>query len=155
MCKLCWALLAVMILVTGGLTYKFMIQGDTVTGTDGRAALQLNGAERDLVLSEMRAFLVSVQQITKGIAENDMELVAEYASRVGRAAQQDVPMSLMGKLPIGFKKLGLSTHAAFDQLALDAREFGGRDQTLAALHELMNNCVACHAAYRIETISKR
>jgi cytochrome c556 len=152
MCKFCWALLAVMILVLAGGAYKFMIQGDTAAGTDGRTALQLNEAERDLVLSEMRAFLVSVQQITKGIAENDMNLVAEYASRAGRAAQQDVPMSLMGKLPIGFKKMGLATHAAFDQLALDAREFGDRDQTLSALHELMNNCVACHAAYRIDTL---
>jgi hypothetical protein len=63
-------------------------------------------------------------------------------------------MSLMGKLPIGFKKMGLDTHAAFDQLALDAQEFGDRDQALSALHKLMNNCVASHAAYRIDTVKR-
>lgn len=84
-----------------------------------------------------------------------MKLVAEYASRAGKAAQQDMPMSLMAKLPMHFKKMGFATHTAFDQLALDAREFGDGGPALTALHELMNNCIACHAAYRIDTGTNR
>ena len=56
----------------------------------------------------------------------------------------------MARLPLGFKTMGLDTHQAFDQLAMDAEEFGDRDQVLSSLTTLMNNCVACHAAYRIE-----
>ena len=61
-----------------------------------------------------------------------------------------VPASLMGKLPLGFKQLGFDTHSRFDQLALDAESLGDAGQSLAALGELMANCVACHAAFRID-----
>ncbi|NOY15605.1 MAG: cytochrome c, partial [Gammaproteobacteria bacterium] len=54
-----------------------------------------------------------------------------------------------GKLPLAFKKLGFDTHAKFDQLAMDANDLGDRDHTLQQLSTLMENCVACHAAYRI------
>ena len=110
----------------------------------------MSGAERDLVLAEMRAFLLSVQQVTRGVAENDMGRVSEYARKVGRAAQADVPASLMAKLPLGFKNIGLNTHQAFDKLALDAEAFGDGQQVLSSLNALMNNCVACHATYRID-----
>jgi hypothetical protein len=146
----CWALLSVLVLISGGLIYKFIVAGSTAPSTDGRTAIIMSDAERDLVLSEMRAFLVSVQQVTRGVAENDMGRVSEYARKVGRAAQADVPASLMAKLPLGFKTMGLDTHQAFDQLALDAESLGDSGQVLSSLNELMNNCVACHATYRIE-----
>jgi hypothetical protein len=150
MCRLCWTLLAVAVLACGGLIYKFVVLGSVTTTSDGRAAIALNEGERDLVLAEMRAFLISVQQINRGVSENDVALVAEYARKAGRAAQANVPATLMARLPLGFKTMGLDTHQAFDQLAMDAEEFGDRDQVLSSLTTLMNNCVACHAAYRIE-----
>jgi cytochrome c556 len=150
MCRLCWTLLAVAVLACGGLIYKFVVLGSVITTSDGRAAIALNEGERDLVLAEMRAFLISVQQINRGVSENDVAMVAEYARKAGRAAQANVPATLMARLPLGFKTMGLDTHQAFDQLAMDAEEFGDRDQVLSSLTTLMNNCVACHAAYRIE-----
>jgi len=91
-----------------------------------------------------------VQQITEGLAAKNMQQVAKAARTVGREAQQAVPGSLMGKLPLGFKKLGFDTHAKFDQLALDAEQLGDPAQTLEQLSALTQNCVACHAAYRID-----
>lgn len=79
-----------------------------------------------------------------------MELVAEYARKSGKAAQGEVPGTLVGKLPLQFKKLGGDTHAKFDQLAMDADDLGDRDQALDQLSTLMKNCVACHATYRID-----
>ncbi|HID48188.1 MAG TPA: hypothetical protein EYP40_00985, partial [Chromatiales bacterium] len=38
----------------------------------------------------------------------------------------------------------------FDQLALDAEQLGDPAHALAQLSTLMQNCVACHAVYRIE-----
>ena len=70
----------------------------------------------------MREFLTSVQQITKGISENDMKLVVDYARKVGRAAQGEVPGTLMAKLPMQFKQLGFDTHTKFDQLAMDTED---------------------------------
>ena len=155
MCKICWSTVAVLLLVVAGVLYKFVIQGDVVVRADGRAAIQLEAKERDLVLSEMRIFLESVQQITKGIADDDMMLIAESAKKSGRSAQMDVPGTLIGKLPLAFKKLGFDTHAKFDQVALDAEQLGDRDHTLSQLSELLNNCTACHAAFRFDVTAAR
>ena len=78
----------------------------------------------------MRAFLASVQQINQGIAEDNMALVAEHAQKSGNAAQVGMPGTLVGKLPLQFKKLGGDTHAKFDQLAMDAENLGDREHTL-------------------------
>ena len=96
----------------------------------------------------MRAFLNSVQQINQGLANDDMALVAEAARHSGKAAQTGVPGTLIGKLPLGFKKLGGDTHAKFDELAMDADDLGDAGHTLEQLSTLMQNCVSCHEAYR-------
>ena len=146
--KICSVIIALLLLVIAGGVYKFIFQGSTSGSTDGRIAIVLNAGERDLVLVEMRKFLESVQKITTGIAGDDMELVAEYARKSGKAATVGMPGTLMGKLPLGFKKLGPGTHKQFDQLALDAEQLGDGDHALSQLSTLMQNCVACHAAYR-------
>jgi len=143
-----------LLLIIAAGAYKFMIQGSVEATQDGRMAIQLDAGERDLVLAEMRAFLESVQQITQAVTENDMQGVAEHARKVGRAAQGEVPGSLMGKLPLEFKKLGFDTHSRFDELALDAEQLGDEQHSLTQLSVLMQNCVACHAAYRIEVAGK-
>ena len=148
MSKKCLVIIILLLLVITGGIYKFIFQGSASEGTDGRMAIHLTSGERDLVLTEMRAFLGSVQQVTNGITANDMKLVAESARKSGKAAQAAVPGTLVGKLPIAFKKSGFDTHAKFDQLALDAEEFGDSDHALSQLSTLMENCIACHAAYR-------
>lgn len=152
--KKCLIVIVVLLLVIMGGAYKFLFQGSVSKSTDGRMAIHLNASERDLVLEEMRAFLDSVQKITKGLSENDMELVVKYAKKVGRAAQGEVPGTLMGKLPMGFKKLGFDTHSKFDLLALDAESLGDRDHALNQLSTLMENCVACHTAHRLQVEEK-
>jgi len=143
-------ILAVLLL---GTVYKFMIEGSTRTSTDNRLAIQLTAGEKDLVLAEMRAFLASVQQITHGVSSKDMPLIATSARTVGLAAQQGVPGSLMGKLPLSFKQLGRNTHEQFDLLALDAEQLEDAEHSLSQLGALMQNCVACHAAYRLEAVT--
>ena len=151
MCKLCWSISAILLVGLSLISYKFILTGAVAPSTDGRQAILLEEAERDIVLSEMRMFLASVQKITKALSENDMKIVAEAAREVGLAAQQEVPGSLMGKLPLAFKKLGFDTHKKFDELALDAKDLGDPQYALEQLSTLMNNCVACHSTYRIST----
>ena len=135
-----------LLLVIVGGVYKFIFQGSVSDSADGRVAINLDAGETDLVLMEMRMFLDAVQQIVKGVNENDMKLVAEAARRVGKEAQEAVPGTLMGKLPIELKKLGFDTHTKFDQLAMDAEELGDSGHAMEQLATLMQNCVACHAA---------
>ena len=127
MCKLCWTITIVLLLAVSAMTYKFILSGAVAPSSDGRQALLLEAGERDLVLAEMRGFLEAVQA---------------------------VPGSLVGKLPLSFKKLGLDTHKKFDMLALDADELEDPEHSLQQLSELMQNCVACHAAYRIDAVAE-
>lgn len=148
--RLSWLLVAIFGLSSGLMAYKFILSGAAERSEDGRLAIQLTPNERNLVLSEMRTFLDSVQQITQGVADSDFETVAKAARKVGSAAQQEVPGTLIGKLPLAFKKMGFDTHSQFTQLALDAEQLGDRTQTLEQLGTLLQNCVACHATYKFE-----
>jgi len=153
MCKTCWLSVVILAVLLLGTVYKFVIEGSIRTSTDNRLAIQLTAGEKDLVLAEMRAFLASVQQITHGVSNKDMQLIAASARMVGLAAQQGVPGSLMGKLPLEFKQLGRNTHEQFDLLALDAEQLEDAEHSLSQLGALMQNCVACHAAYRLEAVT--
>ncbi len=151
MCKLCWVSVVILFLAVAGMGYKFILSGEVVATADGREAIVLKPAERDMVLGEMRAFLDAVQAITEGISNDDMSSVVKAARPMGVAARQGVPGSLIRKLPLDFKKLGFDTHGKFEQLALDAGQLGDADYTLGQLAELLQNCTACHAMYRFET----
>lgn len=152
--KLCGGIILLLLLVISGGIYKFIFQGTTSAGSDGRNVIHLTESERDLVLTEMRAFLNSVQKITQGVANNDLQLISEFARKAGTAAQAGVPGTLVGKLPLEFKQLGFDTHRKFEQLAMDNDDLGDSSQALIQLSNLMENCVACHAAYRIDITVK-
>lgn len=150
MCKMCAIVLVAMLIALSAASYKFLISSTDQKSSDERLAVRLDVGERDLVLVEMRAFLTSVQQIVEALSVDDMGVVTQHARQVGRLAQQEVPASLRGKLPAAFKQLGHDTHTGFDQMALDAEQLGDREHALSQLSSLLHNCVACHAAYRIE-----
>ena len=147
--KKCLVVISILLLIIVAGFYKFILQGSARQSTDERTAILLNAGERDLVLAEMRVFLSSVQQISHGLSENDMALVAAYARKSGKAAQAEIPGTLAGKLPLQFKQLGFDTHKKFDQLAMDAEDLEDEQHTLEQLSILMQNCVSCHATYRI------
>lgn len=149
--KSCCILALVFAVAAGLLAYRFLWRGEVVPASDGRIGILLSPGERDLVLAEMRAFLQATQQILAATSQGSTDGVAEAARKVGAGAQQAVPASLMGKIPGEFKMLGFDTHSKFDLLAVDAEQLGDPTQSLQQLAELTRNCVACHAAYRIET----
>ncbi len=122
----------------------------TANTNDGRQALLLTPAERALVLTEMRLFLSTVQAITEGVSKENLPLIIKAARKAGVRAQPGMPASLTQKLPLNFKILGRDTHKKFDLLALDAEELGDPQLSLQQLSELMNNCISCHATYKIE-----
>jgi len=153
-CNLCWTISTALVLIVIGMAYKFFVVGSVVPDTDGREAIILESTERDLVLEEMRMFLSSIQKITGALSVEDMEATAKAAREVGAASQQAVPGTLMGKLPMSFKKLGFDTHSKFDALALDAESLGDSQHSLQQLSTLMKNCIDCHSIYQIQSSGK-
>ncbi len=145
-----FAVIAILTFIIAIGAYKFIILGSTTITVDNRTIIHLNDIERNIVLTEMRDFLKSVQKITLGIATNDMQLVSEAARHSGNGVQRNIPASLVGKLPIGFKKLGFDTHSRFDQIALDAESFSDTQHTINQLAEIMQNCIACHDSFQFQ-----
>ncbi|MDX2502944.1 MAG: hypothetical protein QNL62_00505 [Gammaproteobacteria bacterium] len=149
MARLGWILFFIMTLITMAFAYKFIYSGHTELAPDNRRALILEDFEREFLLTEMRNFLVAVQQITEGIEKKNMQQISIAAKKVGSADLQHVPGSLMGKLPLAMKKMGRSTHKAFDQLAMDAEQLGDEEHTLSQLNQILPTCTACHSQYRV------
>ncbi len=151
-CKLCWGIILVLLVVIGGGAYQFIIRGSTIESSDGRTAILLPAGERDYVLKEMREFLEGVQIITQAIAEDDMKTVVTAARKIGQEEMTPPPFSLMGKLPIEFKTLGLATHGEFDVLAKMAGDGSDSKAVLGKLSEIINSCTTCHEGYRIDEV---
>lgn len=149
MARLGWILFLIMTLIASGLAYKFIIKGETEVAPDGRISLLLKESERDFFLNEMRNFLIAVQQITEGIEKDDMTQLADAAKKVGSADLEHVPAGLMAKLPLAVKTMGLSTHKAFTQMAMDAEQLGDKEHALSQLNQILPTCTACHALYKV------
>ncbi|MHA1128189.1 MAG: hypothetical protein ACTSRN_04460 [Alphaproteobacteria bacterium] len=149
-CKLCWAVTSALVLFIAVMGYKFIVVGSVAESDDGRTAIIMTPAERDMILGEMRTFLEGVQTIVEAIAEDDMETVASTATSIGMAATGGEPAALIAKLPLEFKTLGFGTHGAFDELAMEATDMGNSKIVLAKLGDLMLRCTSCHASYRFD-----
>ena len=144
------AIVAVLLLVIAAMAYKFIIAGSTEKAEDGRVALILEPGERMLMLREMRDFVAGLQLISDALSRDDMRDVAKAARAMGTARTHDVPVAMMGKLPIEFKTLALSVHREFDTIATDAEGTGIPKHTLTQLSDALQKCVACHGSYQVK-----
>ena len=131
-------------LVLAGTVFSGLVQAE-----DTRTSIVLTADERAMVLKEMREFLDALRKMNAALADENFTAAAQAARKVGRAAQQQVPPALKKKLPKAFMQLGGATHAAFDQWAMDAETMEDVSLSLKQMGRLMNNCVACHAQYRL------
>lgn len=117
---------------------------------DTRQGLTLPAAGRDKVLAEMRLMLESVNEILHGILANDRPGIVKAARAAGMAAAADIDPQVMQALPPPFRQLGMQTHRGFDTLADQVEAGGTRDDALGGLARITDNCVACHAIYRLD-----
>ena len=99
--------------------YKF-IQGSVAPSEDERTAVLLNKDERNLILKEMRNFLISTQGVSEAITNNDMQFVAALAKEAGMKAEKNTPGALLSEIPLSMKTLGFDTRKRFDQILSDA-----------------------------------
>ena len=153
--RFCLAVIAALLVVVVAILYKLVVAGSTLPGDDGRTAVVLTPGERALMLREMRGFVAGIVQLTDALARNDMPAAAAAASTMGAGRAHEVPASLMGKLPIGFKELAFGVHRGFDAMAADAEKTRDRGHTLAQLAGVLGQCAACHERYQIGVAAPR
>jgi hypothetical protein len=100
----------------------------------------------------MRLFIESMQTIAAGLADGNKAEAEEAAAARGLLRNQGdpaFPKSLGSKLPPEWKQIGGNTRRGFDTLAQDISSSGDMNVSMKQLGEVMKNCVACHASYRI------
>jgi cytochrome c556 len=115
---------------------------------DVRYNLKLSPSEQAEFLAEMRNMLASVQHILLGIGTSDRALIAEYARRSGNRMARATPATVRAKTPPAFQALGGPTHLMFEELAIRA-ESDDMDMLARDTGQLMHQCMACHAAFRV------
>lgn len=130
----------------------FLVKGPAPgVSSDGRSVIQLSDDDRNLVLAEMRLMLQSTQEITSGVAEQDMSAVAKAAKKAGMGSAIDLDPNFLAKLPLEFKALGFSMHADMDAIA-DAANRGETPQGVSRmLSNTLMKCTACHDAWKLES----
>lgn len=105
--------------------------------------LGLKPEERVEFLAEMRQMLASVQGLLQ-----DRDRIAAAARLSGNRMARATPDSVREKLPQSFRDIGGPTHLLFEELAVRA-ETDEMDSLARFTAELMNQCVACHAVFRV------
>lgn len=119
--------------------------------SDTREPLALSAKEREHLRLGMRTYLESTQGIVDALAQRKTSLVAEQARKSGMGAVSDVSLTVAAKLPPQFILLSADTHQKFDDLSLAAARSGNKGEVLQHLRDILANCTACHAMYRIST----
>ncbi len=130
------------------------IQFEPVYAGDGREMVKLPDMMREHMLSNMRDHLLALEEITRFLASQNYEAAAEIAeNRLGMSSLGLHGASHMGKLmPKEMGAIGTSMHKAasrFARAAQDAELEGGLNKAFSALSAVMQQCVACHSAYRV------
>ena len=115
---------------------------------DSRVDLKLTPEERAVFLADMRNMLASVQGIMQGIGESDREWIAAAARESGNRMARATPASIRAKTTQAFRDIGGPTHMMFEELAVRA-ETDDMDSLARDTANLMNQCMACHAAFRV------
>ena len=125
-----------------------------VQADDGRQTVQLPDMMREHMLSNMRDHLLALEEITRYLANQQYDEAAEVAeNRLGMSSMDLHGASHLGKfMPKEMGAIGTNMHRAASRFALaaqDAEIEGGLNKAFSALSEVMQQCVACHAAYKV------
>ena len=121
---------------------------------DGRQTVELPDMMREHMLGNMRDHLLALEEITRHLANQNYDEASEIAeNRLGMSSLTLHGASHLGKfMPEEMGAIGTNMHRAasrFARAALDADLEGGLDRAFLALSEVLQQCVACHAGYKV------
>jgi hypothetical protein len=124
------------------------------TQGDARQLVKFPEPMRLHTISSMRDHLLALQEIDVALSKNEYDKAASIAeSRLGMSSLElHGAAHIAPFMPQGMQDIGTQMHRAASRFALDAQTASvGNDvrPALAALGVVMQQCVACHAAYRL------
>jgi cytochrome c556 len=122
---------------------------------DPRAAVSFPPELREHTMKNMRDHLLALQEIQDALAAGAFDRAADVAERrLGMSSLVAHGAHEVAKyMPKGMQDAGTAMHRSasrFSVAALDAAVTDDVKPALGALAEVTANCVACHAAYRLQ-----
>lgn len=129
--------------------------GMNSAGTDGRIVVDFPEPMRSHTLANMREHLLAIQEIQQALADGAYDRAAETAEkRLGMTSLVAHGAHDVAKfMPEGMQAIGSEMHRSasrFSVAAADAGATGNVRPALAALARVTQQCVACHATYRMK-----
>jgi cytochrome c556 len=121
---------------------------------DARQRIEMPAPMQAHMLANMRDHLAAMSEIQAALAAGKFDAAADIAeNRIGMSSLQSHGASHMAPyMPKGMQDIGTNMHRAASRFARNAQEAqvkGGMPLALNALAELTQQCVACHASYRL------
>lgn len=128
--------------------------GGSAAPTDARQLVSFPEPMRLHTIANMRDHLLSLQEIDEALSRNDFDKAASIAEqRLGMSSlEAHGAAHLAPFMPQGMQDIGTAMHRAASRFAVAAQNASvGNDvrPALAALGTVMQECVACHATYRL------
>lgn len=126
----------------------------SVQAADTRELVQMPAPMQEHMLANMRDHLAAMAEIQAALAAGKFDRAADIAeNRIGMSSLQAHGASHMAPLmPKGMQEIGTAMHRTASRFARTAQEAQLKDdvpRALNALADLTQQCVACHASYRL------
>jgi hypothetical protein len=134
--------------------HQHSMTGTAAVSTDSRQLVTLPEPMRLHTITSMRDHLLALQEIDVALSQNAFDKAATIAEqRLGMTSLElHGAAHIAPFMPHGMQEIGTQMHRAASRFAVEAQTASvGNDvrPALAALGTVMQQCVACHAAYRL------
>lgn len=121
---------------------------------DSRQLVNFPEPMRLHTIASMRDHLLALQQINEALSKNEFDKASSIAeTRLGMSSLESHGAAHIAPfMPKGMQEIGTGMHKAASRFAVEAQNASvGNDvrPALAALGGVMQQCVACHSAYRL------
>ncbi len=121
---------------------------------DARQLVKFPEPMRLHTIASMRDHLLALQEISVALSKNDFDNAARIAEqRLGMSSlERHGSAHIAPFMPQGMQDIGTQMHRSASRFAVEAQNASvGNDvrPALAALGTVMQQCVACHSAYRL------
>jgi cytochrome c556 len=121
---------------------------------DPRQLVSMPAPMQEHMLANMRDHLAAMVEIQAALAVGKFDQAADIAeNRIGMSSLERHDASHMAPyMPKAMQDTGSAMHRAASRFARTAQEAeleGGVPRALSSLSELTQQCVACHASYRL------
>lgn len=122
----------------------------TSAAPDARKKVTLPDPMREHMLANMRDHLVALNQIQAALAAGKLDQAADVAeTRIGMSSLGGHGAEHMAPyMPQSMQDIGTAMHHAASRFARSAHE-GDLKKALIDLSGITQQCVACHAGYRV------